>query len=235
MKTIHLLSASFAALLTVGALSLVGCSGDDDDNTVTPGADSGPGTDGGPSTGDGGPGTDSGPPGPPTLGAQIDRFGRPAINTALNHAFDINASAKGAAKDAYNADQGESGWKAAYTAQFAANLGVLDSLDTMTNPGDGCGNQLGFTLSGSYSGLAAILTDDRQYLDSSQSTCTTYLSVELNALTAGTDSECGGRKLGYDVIATTYGAASGANGFDDGVTAPSSAPSETFPYLADPH
>jgi hypothetical protein len=93
-------------------------------------------------------------PAAPTLGAQIDRMGRPAINTALNHAFDPNAGA-GAAKDAYNQDEAMGNWPTMYAAQFAGNLAILDALDTGLTcslgvcsaetsgsyPGDGCGNQ----------------------------------------------------------------------------------------------
>src|SRR6185369_12071168 len=43
-------------------------------------------------------------PPPPVIGAQIDRFGRPVVNTALNHAFDPDETAAGLAKDAYNQD-----------------------------------------------------------------------------------------------------------------------------------
>ena len=32
-------------------------------------------------------------PAVPTLGAQLDRMGRPAVNTALNHGFDPSAAA----------------------------------------------------------------------------------------------------------------------------------------------
>jgi hypothetical protein len=39
----------------------------------------------------------------PALGAQVDRMGRPAINTAANNTFNTNAVAADAAKDAYNA------------------------------------------------------------------------------------------------------------------------------------
>ena len=68
-------------------------------------------------------------PAPPTLGAQIDRMGRPAINTLLNHGFDPTAAA-GTAKDTYNADADPSNWVTAYTAEFTKNLGILDALDT---------------------------------------------------------------------------------------------------------
>ena len=242
MKNTHLLLTTFAAFAAVGALALTGCSGDDtnggtDNDSGIVNNDSGPG-------GDGGPGTDSGPktPAPPTLGAQIDRFGRPAINTALNHAFDPNATTKGAAKDAYNQDQGVAGWPAAYSGQFFANLAVLDSLDTglgaqctVEANGCGCGNQFGFGAGGkfAYTTLAGALGDDRLYVNTAGNTCLVYLAVEGNAL-GTTNNDCGGRRPNDDVIATTYTAASGVT-FDDGVSAPSSPATATFPYLADPH
>jgi hypothetical protein len=232
MKKSHLLMSTLAAL-SVGVFALTGCSGDDStgDTTNPDGGtvDSGP-------TGDGGPTGDSGPstPVPPTLGDQIDRFGRPAINTALNHVFDSNGVTKNAAKDAYNSDKGIATWPATYTGEFAANLAIFDSLNSNAGTGLGCGDQTGFTLTHTYTGLAGLLADDQLYVDTSQTTCTTYLGVELNAFISAADTQCGGRKLAYDVIATTYSAAVGT-AFDDGVTAPSSPVSDTFPYLADPH
>ncbi|HEY1554359.1 MAG TPA: hypothetical protein VGF94_05960 [Kofleriaceae bacterium] len=68
-------------------------------------------------------------PAAPTLGTQIDRMGRPAINTALNHVFDGSADSKTAARDAYNADAGPSNWGATFGAEFAGNLAILDALD----------------------------------------------------------------------------------------------------------
>lgn len=79
---------------------------------------------------DTGSGSDSFPAAP-TLGAQIDRMGRPAVNTLLNHGFDPSAASAGSAKDAYNADTAYgSGWVANYRQEFADNLSVLDVLDT---------------------------------------------------------------------------------------------------------
>ena len=170
MKKIVLISLFGAA----SALALA-CSGDDtktdggsdagNDVTVTDsGKDTGPGTDSG---------SDAGAP--PALKTQIDRFGRPAINTALNHVFDPSASAKGTAKDAYNADSNVSGWAAAYGPEFAKNLAIFDGLDGT------CGNQLGFA-NGGYSALAGLVADDRLYVNTAGATCTTYLAVEANAL-----------------------------------------------------
>src|SRR5690242_1665230 len=56
-------------------------------------------------------------PAVPTLGPQIDRMGRPAVNTALNHGFDPTAAA-GAAKKAYNEDEGVGTWPATYAPAF---------------------------------------------------------------------------------------------------------------------
>jgi hypothetical protein len=78
-------------------------------------------------------------PAPPAIGTtQIDRMGRPAINTALNYAFtdETPATATGnAKKDAYNADKDKATWRTTYTGEFASNLAILDVLD-----GGVCGN-----------------------------------------------------------------------------------------------
>lgn len=68
-------------------------------------------------------------PAAPMLGAQIDRIGRPAVNTVLNHGFDATA-AGGTAKDAYNANANPATW-IAYTPEFYKNMAILDSLDTL--------------------------------------------------------------------------------------------------------
>ena len=173
-------------------------------------------------------GTDAGAP--PALKTQIDRFGRPAINTALNHVFDPSVSTKGAAKDAYNADSNVGGWPAAYGPEFAKNLAIFDGLDGT------CGNQLGFA-NGGYSALAGLTADDRLYVNTGGATCTTYLAVEANALGIIPNSDCGGRKLAYDVIDVTYSAvAIGAvSGVSDGISAPAAKTGgTTFPYLAAP-
>jgi hypothetical protein len=106
-------------------------------------------------------------PAAPTLGTQIDRMGRPTINTLLNHGFDPAPAAQ-TAKDAYNANSMPATW-VQYVPEFAKTLGILDALDTgfcgngrceanegVANPlnlctldcgatgtgaGDGCGNQ----------------------------------------------------------------------------------------------
>ncbi|MFS8069311.1 MAG: DUF4331 family protein [Byssovorax sp.] len=231
----------FLATSLIAVAALQGCS-DDPANT----GGSGTGT-GATTTGTGGEGTTttstgtgggSNNPAAPALGAQIDRFGRPAINTALNHAFDKDAMAAGKAKDAYNQDGDSSKWTA-NAAEFAKNLGILDSLDTV------CGNQLlapqpPMPLDAKrYEGLAGALANDRIVLDTSAATCTTYLAVEANATMLLPNKDCGGRKLNYDVIDVSYTVL--ATGVltsivaGDGVPADADTKGEVFPYLAAPH
>ncbi len=171
-------------------------------------------------------------PVPPKLGTQIDRFGRPAINTALNHTFDVDP-AKGMGKDVYNKDSDPTKW-AANGAEFSKNLAILDSLDTM------CGNQLlagPMPVAGRYAGLAGALSDDRVYMNMEAAACTTYLAVEANATGLLVNMDCGGRKLDYDVIDISYSAlAAGAfMGVGDGVAADADTKGAAFPYLAVPH
>jgi hypothetical protein len=229
---------------------------DADAAATTPDADSAVTTDGGEgggtdadaaSTSDADAG-DGGPPPPPTLGAQIDRFGRPAINTALNHSFDPGIAAAGTAKDMYNANAMESTWVASYKGEFAKNLAILDSLDT-TATSNGCGNQL-FAQpdagAARYDTFASVLANDRMWVNTAATNCSQYFGVELIATgvlaadggpDGGPTNECGGRKLTYDVIQTTYSAAAlgAVSGFGSGVSAvPGKTNGTTFPDLAPP-
>jgi len=75
-------------------------------------------------------------PAPPALGTtQIDRMGRPAVNTALNHAF--TSTGVTAAKDAYNADKDIATWVTTWTPEIMKNAAIIDVLD-----GGICGNGL---------------------------------------------------------------------------------------------
>ena len=173
----------------------------------------------------------------PTLGAEIDRMGRPAINTALNHAFDAacQPGVTCASKDTYNTDTNEAMWPTKWAPVFVPNLGILDALDGT------CGNQLFYTkpvAATSYNVLAGALADDRLYLDTSTATCTQYLGAELHALVPATfPADCGGRGLDYNVMDTTYSAlAAGAlTGVSNGITKNDVLNSATFPYEAVPH
>jgi hypothetical protein len=113
---------NITTLFAVAALALIACG----DNTKLQ-SDAPPvGSDG---SGSGGI------PAAPTLGTQIDRLGRPAVNTALNHPFDANAARAGSAKDEYNHNGAMGTWASEYTVQFAMNLAIFDALDTAK-----CGN-----------------------------------------------------------------------------------------------
>ncbi len=206
------------------------------DSGTTGTADAGTtGTADGGTTGTADAGTDTtvAPPAPPVLGAQIDRFGRPAINTALNHPFDPDATAKGTAKDAYNADADPTKWAAAYGAEFAKNLAILDSLDTV------CGNQLlakKEVVADRYATLAGLMADDRLNVNTASGTCTVYLAVEANFIGV-VNTDCGGRALSYDPIDASYSALAvgSLSGVGDGIDADADTKGTTFPYLAAPH
>lgn len=233
-----------AAVILAGALAaLEGCGGSSGNTGGSGGGTGGSatttttttttGTGGSTSSSSGTGGTPMNPP-PPTLGAQIDRFGRPAINTALNHTFDAMATTKDKAKDDYNADGNQAMWPATYASEFAANLAILDALDTM------CGNQIlagPMPVAGRYNTLAGALASDVLYLKTDAATCSAYLAVEANATGLLANVDCGGRKLDYDVIDISYSAlAAGAlQGVDDGIPADNDTKGTTFPYLAAPH
>jgi len=193
MKTKLYLALLASSLLAVAAVN--GCSSDTGTGTATStgtGGSEGPtSTSAGSTTSAAGTGGGMPMPPPPPIGAPIDRIGRPAINTALNHTFDVEP-AKGTAKDSYNQKSDPTTWAAASSAEFAKNLAILDSLDTV------CGNQIlaGTTpVAGRYALLASALADDRVYMNMTSSACTTYLAVEANASGLVTNSDCGGRRL----------------------------------------
>lgn len=266
------MNKAFLIALTIGTLA-VAC-GDDTSSTgggATGGSATGAGGSGAGNTGGNGAGNVGGTggagggtviPPKPELGAQIDRMGRPAINTALSGAFvtaDMNGvhhsddAVRDDLENTYNHDDQENNW-GSNKDLFALNLGVLDSLDTglggITNAA-ACSNQPGSCLDstssagGCYDLLGTVLADDRLWVDSEGMACSAavpalpqegYLAVELRALMID-NTGCGGRRPIDDVIETTYSAVAGVGivGFDDGITAPAGLHPELFPYLAPPH
>ena len=209
---------------------------------------------------DGNPGDGGNLPAAPTLGSQIDRMGRPAVNTALNGTFFDAALDAKAKKDAYNQADTASDWTTTEVAagrtivqEFATNLAVLDILDkdhpSIPNP-DGCGNGAlyqGPPSATSYAQLATVLTDDQLFVDSTKSSCGFYLSLEVEVATAGAivHSFCGGRTPSHDVIDVSYSLlAAGLGGFVPGTFAPrigddvvahTDIDETTFPFLGAPH
>lgn len=235
-------------LLCILALSSVALYGCDDDGMTEEDAgpgmvdeDAGPGMvdeDAGPGDEDAGPG-DPMPRGmanPPTLGAQIDRAGRPAVATALIGTFtQLDTAMRDQVKDDYNANDDPSTWAAMYTEDIANNLGVLDGIDR------DCTNQLAADNAGAeaarYDFLATVLAADWLVIDTTDSACPEYLGVEAEVLGVVPDGGCGGRTPTADIIERTYSVlvAGALAGVDDTITADDATHSDdTFPFLAAP-
>lgn len=153
-------------------------------------------------------------------GAQIDRMGRAGVNTAVTNPF-FRESVPSEQEhhemvlDEYNAAAEPAQWAGAFRSEIAANLAILDALDTV------CGNQLlagPSATAGRYDELATVLADDQLYVNTASGTCMQYLAVEANALGI-TNTDCGGRTPLVDSIDTTYSvlAAGAISGVGDGV------------------
>ncbi len=184
------------------------------------------------------------PPAPPALGAQIDRMGRPAINTALTGPL-ADDPLKTAKKDAYNHAADAATWGATVVdpattpprsviGEFARNMAIFDALDQglfpgtpastppgTTGPGNGCGNQVLHSATTGYGTLATVLADDQLYVDTAKLTCNFYLSLEVEVAAQIPHSQCGGRTLFHDVVDTSYSLLSaGVFGFNPATFAP---------------
>jgi len=202
-------------------------------------------------------------PAAPTLGTQVDRMGRPAVNTALNAVLDDDPL-KTSKKDKYNQASNPATWKSTQLdpaltppqgtvlLEFMKYLGVFDTLDqasglpgTAAGAGGGCGNGALFNMPGGsgYGTLATVLANDELYVDTAKTSCNLYLSVEVDVI-AGTHTQCGGRTPTHDVIDMSYSLlAAGTNGFSttfaplvgDGVVAHTDVNNDTFPFLGTAH
>ncbi|TMQ27932.1 MAG: DUF4331 domain-containing protein [Deltaproteobacteria bacterium] len=208
----------------------------------------------------GNPDAPSFPP-PPTLGAQIDRVGRPAISTMLVGAFSPEP-ARTSLKDAYSRASDPATWltttlqpNITIEKELEISLAVFDALDTgmsmTTVPGAGCGNPLRYTGPPgnlSYQVTADVLGDDELYVDTSKSTCEIYLALEIEFFSAGSSphTTCGGRMPTHDVIDMTYSVlAAGLSGLDkansfaprlrDSAAVHGDVNNVTFPFLGPPH
>lgn len=202
------------------------------------------------------------PPAAPTLGAQIDRMARPAVNTALVAPLETNATLKTAKKDKYNQASNPMTWATTnldaavptnvIVREFANNIAVFDVLDkglgTVPDP-DGCGNAALYTGPAgpnSYINLAGVLADDELYLDTTKGSCAIYLSLEVEVAAGVPHTQCGGRTLTMDVVDFSYSLlAAGVSGFDpannfaprvgDGVAPHTDVNNDNFPFLGAPH
>src|SRR5262249_49907801 len=139
-----------------------------------------------------------------------------------------------AIQDEFNAAADPATWQTMFKSEIAANLAILDSLDTV------CGNQLlaGPTATaGRYDALAGVVPDDRLYLNTSSGSCNQYLAVEANAVGIA-NNDCGGRTPLEDTIDTTFSllAAGSLTGVTDGIPADGDghASLTVFPFLDNP-
>ncbi len=145
---------------------------------------------------------------------QIDRNGRPAVNTALMGSVRDNP----ALKNAYNRASDPSTWDAMFRSEFEFSMTALDGLDGISGNG----------VSGlSIPVLAGVLLDDRLIIDTRIPACGQYLAVELGLTTA-----CGGRTLESDVIDVSLAALVGP-GVSDNVDFNEEI-ADDFPFLVDP-
>jgi hypothetical protein len=142
---------------------------------------------------------------------QIDRMGRPAINTAL-----IDLLASTGLKDAYNRASNPAGWASDFQSEIESNLTALDTLDGIT------GNSVLPPAA-----LAPVLVDDRLQINTSIASCDAYLALEL-----GVGGNCGGRTLARDVMDDTLGAVVGP-GVSDNVGNDSTFLAD-FPFIGSP-
>ena len=102
---------------------------------------------------------------------QIDRMGRPAVNTAL-----IGSGRK----DDYNMATDPSTWASMFHTEMVAALDFVDGLEGTT----------GNALLGDSTALAGVLVDDRLLVDPTISSCGQYLAVELGDASANANFGC---------------------------------------------
>lgn len=149
--------------------------------------------------------------------SQIDRMGRPAINTALIDPFGVTNPAL---KDIYNTTESRADW-GIFIPEIQANLEFFDSLD-------GISGNTPFPPAA----LAPALADDRLLVDSNFATCDNYLSVELTLLGVFLN-QCGGRSLAHDVIDDTFGVVIGSP-VSDNVDDADNINLVSFPFVGEP-
>jgi hypothetical protein len=174
----------------------------------------------------------SNPP-PPAVGAQIERMGRAAVNTALVGPFE-EQQLRGQMQDAYNAAADPAEWDDQFADEMARSLAVYDALDAE------CGNQLlaGTAVEpGRYDALASVLADDQLYVNTESGSCEIYFGVEADALGFAND-DCGGRTPLEDTIDVTYSALGTPSfgGVTDGIPedADGTASAADFPFYDEP-
>jgi hypothetical protein len=199
-------------------------------------------------------------PAPPSLGAQLDRMGRPGISALLIGTFDVEPR-RSNLKDAYGRASDAATWRTAILQtnltiekELEVNLAAFDALDTGMSmtlvPGAGCANALVYTgppTAASYQQAADLLADDQLYVDTSKALCNIYLALEIEFTSQSfLHTTCGGRMPTHDVVDVSYSVlAAGLNGLDklsdfvgklhDNAMVHADVNITTFPFLGPPH
>lgn len=244
MKIKNISALFLLAAVAVGApAALLACGGDD--NQVG-GTDAGGGKDG--SSTDGAmatdaptsTGTDAGVDAPaPLPTGQIDRMGRPAINTVLN----LNDNAN---KDKYNQAATFQDWTANhdFDQNFEKNLETVDVLagdqqDWPWGADAGADGGVGVHPLRDPLKLDILIVDTNKECTQANNFCEGgYLELEAQFLLGGPAHQtCGGRTPAEDIIdkSLTLLITKGRATISDGVNAATKPPTHAFPYLADPN
>lgn len=166
-----------------------------------------------------------------TPARRFDRLGRPLSKNALIGVMDPDGSLRDQWNRLTPADS------ARFLADMESSLGFYDGLDGI------CGNQIladkKIESAQRYRRLAALLIDDRLWVNAASRTCTQYLAVEMANLAGRKDlrGDCGGRTPTYDAanIWRSLLVRGTVTGIDDGLHQDEHEPSSTnFPFLAPP-
>jgi hypothetical protein len=125
---------------------------------------------------------------------QLDRMGRPLTGNALLGTF-ASGNVSDRLKEEYN--RATPATAANFVAEIGRSLAAYDGFDGT------CGNQLMADTKQSgparYRALAALLADDRLWVNSASAACTRFMAVELAQLQGDKDAaaDCGGRTPTY--------------------------------------
>ncbi|MFV3128489.1 DUF4331 family protein [Niveispirillum sp. KHB5.9] len=164
----------------------------------------------------------------------IDRMGRPLTGNALLGTL-AGAEVSNRMKEEYNAAK-PAEWQG-FAPEIARNLGLYDGFDGI------CGN--GFLADREaaparrYDATAALLADDRLWINAESGQCRHFAAVELAAVGGREDlaGDCGGRTPNVDAVDIYRSLLVNGteNGIDDGVDQDEKPHSDSaFPFLARP-
>jgi hypothetical protein len=164
-------------------------------------------------------------------GTPVDRMGRTLTGNALIGPLDPEAVSD-RRKEEYNR-AAQRDWPR-FVPDIARTLALYDGFDGV------CGNawraDQAPPSAQRYRDLAALLADDRLWIDSRKRTCERYLAIEMRATGVRT-ADCGGRRPDLDAVDAYRSLLVGGreSGVDDGVARDDRLqPIDNFPFLAAP-